>query len=157
MSEPRTTVDRLREVTRLFAEIQEVVDLVARVIAKYPYETLPPRLQQFRGGPPVSFVRPSTRDDSELVLQVSNGFPRDRTLRIPTQWLSLQQSQITAAVRKIYWADSQHRRTRGLQRLLESAQAHEKRAADYTRKAIADRQAYDALSQRRISKRPTKG
>lgn len=146
MSEPRTTVDRLREVTRLFAEIQEVVDLVARVIAKYPYETLPPRLQQFRGGSPVSFVRPSTRDDSELVLQVSNGFPRDRTLRIPTQWLSLQQSQITAAVREVYWSEADYRLARQLERLRVAAEESEKQAAEFARKAIDAQKAHEAFA-----------
>lgn len=155
MSEPRTAVDRLREVTRLFADVQEVVDLVARVIAKYPYETLPPKLKQFHRAPTITLVRPSACTESELVLRASQGFLQDRTLRIPTQWLSLQQSQITAAVREIYWSEADYRLARQCQRLLESAQMHEKHAAERTRKAIADRQAYAALTQR-INSRATK-
>lgn len=156
MSEPRTAVDRLREVTRLFADVQEVVDLVARVIAKYPYETLPPKLKQFHRAPTITLVRPSACTESELVLRASQGFLQDRTLRIPTQWLSLQQSQITAAVREIYWSEADYRLARQLERLRVAAEESEKQAAEFARKAIDAQKAHEVFALH-LSKRPTKG
>lgn len=130
------TKPNLADALKVFEHLQGIVDLVARVLAKYPLDTVPRDLQPFIDAPRITAVRPSY-DGTEIVLHVdcsfrlmlhyNNGpreFSRERKLRIPAEWLSMHQSQLTSAVRKAYWADAEHRLEADVQLLSASIEDH---------------------------------
>lgn len=136
-------------ILRAFDQLQQIVNLVARVVAKFPASTLPTELQPFLGAPTICAARPSSRDDSHLVLAVSRGLLGTRwQIRIPIEWLNMHQSQITAAVRDVYWGQRDYRARKELARLGDSVEHRKQVIALQTRKLENERRAYTELAAR---------
>lgn len=149
----KTNTDTLRAATELFDRLQEIVDLVARVLAKFPSDTLPEQLKPFRGAPKVAMVRPFVKNDGEIVVTTSNTWYTRQQLRIPGEWLQMHQSQITSAVREIYWADKNYRDMYELHRLGRSIKAHDAAVHKHTKAAERERDAYRQLAARISTRR----
>lgn len=137
-----------QDVQRVFDRLQAIVDLVARVLAKYPYETLPEHLKPFVGHRPISIVRPSTdARREELVVRTAAPF-LDRQMRVPMVWLGMHESQITAEVRREYWRCKEQRQLAELARLGKSVEEHDHRVRLQSEQAEADRRAHRQLAAR---------
>ncbi|MGW0881329.1 hypothetical protein [Streptomyces sp. NPDC002671] len=143
MSKKTETLDAT---IQLYADLQEIAGLVSRVLAKFPAETVPERLKPFLGAPRVAFARPSMRGDGEVVLQFKRGMLSHVQARIPGEWLMMHQSQLTAAVREIYWGDREHSLRRELTRLEKSIGDHNRQAEYHRVRASEARREYDRLA-----------
>ncbi|MEV0443558.1 hypothetical protein AB0I84_31690 [Streptomyces spectabilis] len=132
---------------QLFAELDEMVGLISRVLAKFPAKTVPERLKPFLGSPSVAFARPPMNGDGEIVLQLDRHsmMPKIQA-RIPGEWLMMHQSELTAAVREIYWGDKEHGLRRELTRLWKSIGDHNRQAEYHRREASEARREYDRLA-----------
>ncbi|MGW1786330.1 hypothetical protein ACWCQQ_45775 [Streptomyces sp. NPDC002143] len=132
---------------QLFAELDEMVGLISRVLAKFPAKTVPQRLKPFLGSPSVAFARPSMKGDGEIVLQLEkhNMMPKIQA-RIPGDWLMMHQSELTAAVREIYWGDREQNLRRELTRLEKSIGDHNRQAEYHRVRASEARREYDRLA-----------
>ncbi|MFI1408789.1 hypothetical protein ACH4Y0_02445 [Streptomyces sp. NPDC020707] len=132
---------------QLFAELDEMVGLISRVLAKFPAETVPQRLKPFLGSPSVVFARPPMNGDSEIVLQLEQHsmMPKIQA-RIPGEWLMMRQSELTAAVREIYWDNKEHSLRRELTRLGKSIGDHNRQAEHHRVRASEARREYDRLA-----------
>lgn len=131
---------------QLFAELDEMVGLISRVLAKFPAETVPQRLKPFLGTPRVAFARPSTKGDGEILLQLQRGMLSHVQAQVPGAWLMMHQSELTAAVRKIYWGDREHSLRRELTRLEKSIGDHNRQAEYHRVRASEARREYDRLA-----------
>ncbi|MFD8609449.1 hypothetical protein [Streptomyces sp. NPDC059631] len=152
----RKTTEIVDSTIQLYAELDEMVGLISRVLAKLPARTVPQRLRPFLGSPRLAFVRPPMRGDGEIVLELErHGTTPTIQARIPGEWLMMHQSELTVAVRGIYWGDREHSLRRELIRLEKSIADHNRQAVHHRRKASEARQEYDRLSRdiRRCSAR----
>ncbi|MBL1115409.1 hypothetical protein JK364_23855 [Streptomyces sp. 110] len=131
---------------QLFAELDEMVGLISRVLAKFPAETAPQRLKPFLGSPRVVFARPPMKGDGEVVLQLDRRTQPYVMVRIPGEWLMMHQSELTAAVREIYWDDREHSLRRELTRLEKSIGDHNRQAEYHRVRASEARREYDRLA-----------
>lgn len=145
----RDTAVTAESVLRTFEQLQQIVNLVARVVAKFPASTLPIELQPFLGAPMICAARPSSRDDNHLVLAVARGMLGTRwQIRIPIEWLNMHQSQITSAVREMYWGQRDYRARKELARLGDAVEHRKKVIALESRKLENERRAYTELAAR---------
>ncbi|WP_053811052.1 MULTISPECIES: hypothetical protein [Streptomyces] len=144
---------------QLFAELDEMVGLISRVLAKFPAETVPQRLKPFLGSPSVGFARPSMKGDDQIVLQLEkHGMMPKIQARIPGAWLMMHQSELAAAVRAIYWDEREHTLRHELTRLEKSIGDHNRQAEYHRVRANKARREYDRLaaSLRRCSARKSR-
>lgn len=128
MTAPR---NRYAQMETLIEDLQIIVDLAARVVHKFPRNTLPAALIPFVGTLRVLTVRTSARDN-EFVVQLGNDF-QTKQVRIPADWLTTEGSQITAAVRDTYWGDLRRRQMRERTDLVRRIENHEAAIAANTR------------------------
>ncbi|MYR55050.1 hypothetical protein GTY54_01905 [Streptomyces sp. SID625] len=143
----RKTTDIVDSTIRLYAELDEMVGLISRVLAKFPAGTVPQRLKPFLGSPRLAFVRPPMRGDDEAVLELEKyGTTPKIQVRIPGAWLMMHQSELTAAVREIYWGDREHTLRRELTRLEKSIGDHNRQAEHHRVRASEARQEHDRLT-----------
>ncbi|MFD9871722.1 hypothetical protein ACFXI8_26940 [Streptomyces niveus] len=147
------TTEIIDATIQLFAELDEMVGLIARVLAKVPAETVPQRLKPFLGSPGVVLARPPVNGDGEIVLEL--GRLRKTQVRIPGEWLMMHQSELTSAVRKMYWHDRENSLRGELIRLERSIADHNKQVAHHRAKASEDLREHGriAASIRRLSAR----
>ncbi|MFJ8018654.1 hypothetical protein [Streptomyces sp. NPDC096311] len=132
---------------QLFAELDEMVGLISRVLAKFPAETVPQRLKPFLGSPRVAFARPSMKGDGEIAFQLEKHSMMPKVqARIPGEWLMMHQSELTAAVREIYWGDREQNLRRELTRLEKSIGDHNRQAEYHRVRASEARREYDRLA-----------
>ncbi|UQA91260.1 hypothetical protein [Streptomyces halobius] len=94
---------------QMYADLQEIAGLISRVLAKFPAETVPQVLRPFLGSPRVAFARPSMTGDGKIMLQLDRRTQPYVMAWIPGEWLRMQESQLTAAVREMYWSEKAHR------------------------------------------------
>ncbi|MFF4409458.1 hypothetical protein [Streptomyces sp. NPDC001404] len=132
---------------QLYAELDEMVGLISRVLAKFPAETVPQRLKPFLGSPSVEFVRPFMKGDGQIVLQLEKHsmMPKIQA-RIPGEWLVMHQSELTTAVREIYWDEREHSLRRELTRLEKSIGDHNRQAEYHRVRANEARREYDRFA-----------
>ncbi|MFF8902573.1 hypothetical protein ACF082_34465 [Streptomyces lydicus] len=139
------TTEIVDATTQLYADLQEVAGLISRVLAKFPTETVPQILRPFLGSPRVAFARPSMTGDREITLRLERGLHQVQA-QIPDTWLMMHQSELTAAVREIYWGEQEHRARHELIRLGKVIEEHNREAQRHRRKASEARQEYDRLA-----------
>ncbi|WP_030568483.1 hypothetical protein [Streptomyces aureocirculatus] len=141
------TTEIVGAMNQLFTELDEMVGLISRVLAKFPAETMPPRLKPFLGSPSVEFARSSMKGDGQIVLQLEKHsmMPKIQA-RIPGEWLMMHQSELAAAVREIYWDEREHTLRRELTRLGKSIGDHNRQAEYHRVRANEARQEYDRLA-----------
>ena len=149
MSTPKKKPNTLAGLYEGFEALQVLVDLIASVVRKYPANTLPQSLKPFAGNRPhtVLAARPSSYHADELVLELHRGLLKDTT-RIPGEWLNLHQSQVTVAVRKVYWADHEYQMIRQLTQLGKSIEEHEKKVKHHSELIEKARAEYKILAAR---------
>ncbi|MFK0154172.1 hypothetical protein ACIQVK_19125 [Streptomyces sp. NPDC090493] len=141
------TTEIIDATIQLFIELNEMVGLISRVLAKFPAETVSQRLKPFLGSPSVAFARPSMTGDGEIVLQLEKHSMMPKVqARIPGTWLMMHQSELTAAVREIYWADKEHSLRRELTRLEKSIGDHNRQAEYHRVRASDARREYERLT-----------
>ncbi|WP_405824292.1 hypothetical protein OG705_29340 [Streptomyces sp. NBC_00838] len=147
------TTEMVDATIQLFAELNEMVGLISRVLAKFPAKTVPQRLKPFLGSPSVAFARPSVNGDGEILLEL--GMSRKTQVRIPGEWLTMHQSELTSAVRKVYWHDREHSLRRELIGLQRSIADHNQQVAHHRAKASESLREHEriAASIRRLSAR----
>jgi hypothetical protein len=138
------TVDAAK---KLYSDLQEIVGLTSRVLAKFPYETVPQQLKAFLGEPRVAFARPPMAGDSKITLRLERGLSQVQA-QIPDTWLMMHQSELTAAVREIYWGEQEHRARDELIRLMKVIEEHYREAERHRRKASKAREEYNRLAAR---------
>ncbi|MDW6058036.1 hypothetical protein SAZ11_08030 [Streptomyces sp. FXJ1.4098] len=66
--------------------------------------------------------------------------------RIPGEWLMMHQSELTAAVRAIYWGDRENGLRRELTRLEKSIGDHNRQAEYHRARSSEARREYDRLA-----------
>ncbi|WP_394941163.1 hypothetical protein [Psychromicrobium sp. YIM B11713] len=143
---PRLAKTSAADIARVFDDLQQIVSLVSRVVAKYPYETLPERLKPFVGFRQISVVRPSSDPRSnELVIRAAAPFS-DKQLRIPGDWLTMHQSQIIATVRKIYWDSKEETLRRKSDSLTRSIRSRNEQIERLQRALTKDRVERDRIN-----------
>ena len=137
----------IADINRTFDRLQEVVDLVGRVLAKFPAETVPKTLQSFIGSSKVVFARTSGDDDGSIIVSVDHMrlFDKPRQLHIPTAWVQMHQSELTSTVRDLCWADRDRKQHREIARLETSIASHERYIASHTRHLAKERAEHEAL------------
>ncbi|WP_338675913.1 hypothetical protein V1460_25315 [Streptomyces sp. SCSIO 30461] len=143
---------------QLFAELDDMVGLISRVLAKFPAETVPQRLKPFLGTPRVAFARPSTKGDGGILLQLQRGMLSHVQAQVPGAWLMMHQSELTAALREIYWGDREHSLRCELTRLEKSIGDHNRQAEYHRAKASDSLREHNriAASIRRLSARKSR-
>ncbi|MFJ9900546.1 hypothetical protein ACIQPR_45185 [Streptomyces sp. NPDC091280] len=132
---------------QMYADLQEIAGLISRVLAKFPAETVPQILRPFLGSPSVAFARPSMTGDGKITLRLERGLSQVQA-QIPDTWLMMHQSELTAAVREIYWGDKEHRLRRELTRLEKSIGDHNRQAEHHRVRASEALQEYNRLATR---------
>lgn len=125
--------------------IQTTVDLVARVVTKYPLSTLPASLQGFLDVQRVLLASDCNKIEGYLVVHTAVSWHRTREIHIPIAWLDMHQSQLTKAVRQVYWDSRHDQEDLELARLAQSAAAH--RQAALRRQEQAARELKSAAEQ----------
>ncbi|MEV8601036.1 hypothetical protein AB0465_14280 [Streptomyces griseoviridis] len=130
---------------QLFAKLDEMVGLISRVLAKFPAETVSQQLRPFLGSPSVAFARPSMTGDGKITLRLERGLSQVQ-VQIPDTWLMMHQSELTAAVREIYWGDREHTLRRELTRLEKSIGDHNRQAEHHRVRASEAHQEHDRLT-----------
>ncbi|MDL5199615.1 hypothetical protein [Streptomyces sp. ALI-76-A] len=130
---------------QMYADLQEIAGLTSRVLAKFPHETVPQQLRAFLGSPRVAFARPSMTGDGKITLRLERGLSQMQA-QIPDTWLMMHQSELTAAVREIYWGEQEHRARHELIRLGKVIEEHNREAQRHRRKASEARREYDRLA-----------
>ncbi|MFK0179654.1 hypothetical protein ACIQVR_27210 [Streptomyces xanthochromogenes] len=138
------TTENIEATIQLFAELDEKVSLISRVLAKFPAKTVPQCLRPFLGSPSVTFARPSVKGDSEIMLQL--GWVRTMQVTIPVEWLMMHQSELTSAVRKIYWGEKEHSLRHELTRLEKVIADHNRQAAHHRNKASEACREHDRIA-----------
>lgn len=116
----------------MYDEIQATVELVARILAKYPRHTLPERLKPLNTRYQNLSVRLSSFHEDELVLTLGTAFHGSQTVRIPAAWVGACQGDVSREVRKAYWdyqEEARHREFRSVQRRIERLQQQQTEAA----------------------------
>ncbi|MEU3049068.1 hypothetical protein ABZ705_21605 [Streptomyces sp. NPDC006984] len=141
------TTEGVDATIQLYADLQEVAGLISRVLAKFPAETVPQMLRPFLGSPRVAFARPPMTGDGKITLRLERGLSQVQA-QIPDTWLMMHQSELTAAVREIYWGEQEHRARNELIRLGKVIAEHSREAQCHRRKASKARQEYDRLAAR---------
>ena len=119
----------------------EIVDATIQLFAE------PQRLKPFLGSPRVAFARPPMTGDGKITLRLERGLSQVQA-QIPDTWLMMHQSELTAAVREIYWGEQEHRTRDELIRLGKMIAEHNREAQCHRRKASKARQEYDRLAAR---------
>lgn len=122
MTENRQTLSAILEG---YAEVERVVHLVGRVLVKYPRHTVPSDLDPFLDARyphvTVTSIRLLTDNQSLIVTVTGAGFGPSHTVCFPADWLDMQESQVTSAVRARYWGAKQnylHGAARSLERAI---------------------------------------
>ncbi|MGI8306988.1 hypothetical protein [Saccharopolyspora hattusasensis] len=82
MTKRRTTP---ADITAVLDGLQEIVELVRRVLVKYPYETLPPQLRPFVGWQRIGSL---TVHGDDLFLTFAHPF-NDKKICVPIAWLTM--------------------------------------------------------------------
>ncbi|MEU0030695.1 hypothetical protein AB0D34_08545 [Streptomyces sp. NPDC048420] len=139
------TTETVDAAIQMYADLQEIAGLISRVLAKFPAETVPQILRPFLGSPSVAFARPSMTGDGKITLRLERGLSQAQA-QIPTTWLMMHQSELTAAVREIYWGDKEHSLRRELSRLEKSIGDHNRQAEYHRVRASDARREYDRLA-----------
>lgn len=142
-----STPTLLENAKTLFADVQKVIDLVASVVAKFPRETLPATLHPFATHIRVWMMRPPSSAD-EIIIAIKGPFDSERTVRIPAQWLTMQQSEVAAAVRALYWDDARNRQVSELAEMRKRIDSHSDTITRHTKQLEQEREAYNALAKR---------
>ncbi|MFD7537419.1 hypothetical protein [Streptomyces sp. NPDC059819] len=140
----RKTTEIVDATIELFAELDRMVGLISRVLAKFPARTVPQRLRPFLGSPTVVFARPPMNGESEIVLEL--GMTRKTQARIPVEWLMMHQSELTSAVRKIYWGGREHSLRHELTRLEKAIADHNRQGAYHRDKASEARREHGRIA-----------
>ncbi|WP_433855150.1 hypothetical protein [Streptomyces kronopolitis] len=140
----RKTAEIVDATIELFAELDKMVGLISRVLAKFPARTVPQRLKPFLGSPSVAFARPPMNGESEILLEL--GMMRKIQTRIPVEWLMMHQSELTSAVREIYWGDREHSLRHELTRLEKAIADHNRQGAHHRDKASQARREHGLIT-----------
>ncbi|MEU0942454.1 hypothetical protein ABZ379_06600 [Streptomyces canus] len=130
---------------QMYADLQEMAGVISRVLAKFPAETVPQILRPFLGSPSVAFARPSMTGDGKITLRLERGLSQVQA-QIPDTWLMMHQSELTAAVREIYWGEQEHRARHELIRLGKSIGDHNRQAEYHRVRACEARREYERLA-----------
>ncbi|WP_340375825.1 hypothetical protein U5640_12150 [Streptomyces sp. SS7] len=131
---------------QMYADLQEIAGLISRVLAKFPAETVPQILRPFLGSPSVAFARPPMTGDGKIMLQLDRRTQPYVMAWIPGEWLMMQESQLTAAVREMYWSEKAHLAHRELIRLGKMIGEHNRQAEHHRVRASEARREYDRLA-----------
>lgn len=100
---------------RLHTKVGRTVTVVGQVVRKYPRHTVPQRYLPFydlRETGSLS-LQAGTEVSNDIIVHLRRSLSGSthNSVRIPEAWLSMQESQLTALVRREYWA-SRRRQSR---------------------------------------------
>lgn len=103
---PRPAADL--ELQRGLHAVEQLTQLIRRVIVKYPANRLPPSLTPFVPLNPRISARIS-QHAGELIIGLNNGFSNHQ-VRVPLTLLTAQESEVTGWVRRTFWDYNETRR-----------------------------------------------
>lgn len=97
----------------MHGSVLETVELAARVVAKFPAQTLPPALAPLAKNIHSMSVRFSSFHEDQLVLTLEPSFlATPDTFHMPARWVGASQGEVAKEVRKLYWDYQEERKRR---------------------------------------------